>query len=100
MANKDKDAVIIESSALLVTLMFVILSFYGSAQSPFAAKLEPFAYLIGFLFTVAALLATLHLFEVARRVEMIEFLFFFAGLLLLAAYFLLNSPLVAYWTGG
>lgn len=94
MDDKQVDVAIIEASALLATLIFLILSFYGSMYSqllvyylqqcavsqqqctslapvvtPFStimANLTPFAYYIGFFFVAAASVATIHLFATGR----------------------------------
>lgn len=119
MTDKDKDLAIIETSALLVTLIFLILSFYGSVYAQyyvmvqeqkipefpaflislasFYTMLERFSYLIGFLFTVAALAATLSVFRTGpawmlRGLRNAEFVFFAFGLALLGCMFLLNAP--------
>jgi hypothetical protein len=93
MDDKQKDVAIIEASALLVTLIFIILSFYTSsyalyyttwqtrctlnpqectwppwlaAFSALVGTLEPYTYAVGFFFVVAAFTATLRLFEIGR----------------------------------
>jgi hypothetical protein len=89
MDDDQKDAAIIEASALLVTLVFIILSFYGSVYyqlviyylqrctvnqtecrqiapflTPFTtnmATLEPLTYVVGLFFMVAASAAAIRL---------------------------------------
>lgn len=64
----DKDAVIIEASVLLVTLMFVILSIWTSKDPQSAdavrelQKMIDFVYGVGLLFTSAAFIAAAHMF--------------------------------------
>jgi hypothetical protein len=53
MDDDQKDVAIIEASALLVTLIFIILSIYSS-NSALVTILEPFTYAVGFFFVVAA----------------------------------------------
>lgn len=90
MDDDQKDVAIIEASALLVTLVFIILSLYLSYYTqwyamwqhgcpsnapcvwpPYMAEmsalvgtLEPFTYAVGFFFVVAASAATIHLLKV------------------------------------
>jgi hypothetical protein len=121
MDDHQKDIAIIEASALLVTLIFIILSFYSSnyalyytmlcssnpkgcvwppwltSLSALVTILEPYTYLIGFFFVVAAFAATLHLFEIGSGwllagLQKVEFLFFAMGLILLAIMFVSNAP--------
>lgn len=92
MDDDQKDVAIIEASALLVTLIFIVLSFYSSnyalyytmlqqecssnpkgcvwppwlaALSAQVGTLEPYTYSVGFFFVVAALAATIRLFKMA-----------------------------------
>jgi len=89
MDDKQKDVAIIEASAFLVTLVFIILSFYSSnyaqyytmwqqrctsnpqectwppwlaALSALVGTLEPYTYAVGFFFIMAASAATIRLF--------------------------------------
>jgi hypothetical protein len=114
MAEKDKDVVIIEASALLVTLIFIVLTFYTTfygqyyamfqQQNPskltevmiaFASLItayEQWFYLVGVFFLAAALTATLHLFDVGpdwflRGLSYVELTLFAAGLWTLGATF-------------
>jgi hypothetical protein len=93
MDDDQKDVAIIEASALLVTLIFIVLSFYSSNYTQFyttwqqqcalnpqqcawppwlgalsaqVGGLEFLAYLVGFFFVVAALAATMRLFMTDR----------------------------------
>jgi glucan phosphoethanolaminetransferase (alkaline phosphatase superfamily) len=89
MDDDRKDVAIIEASALLVTLIFIILSLhlsyyaqwyaiwqqgcssnpqctwptYMATMSAFVGSLEPYAYLVGFFFVVSASAATIRLFS-------------------------------------
>lgn len=121
MDDNQKDVAIIEASALLVTLIFVILSFYSSnlAQyysmlcssnpngcvrppwltnlSDFVTTLTYFTYAVGFFFVVAAVAATVRLFlsDSAWQkagLQIIEFWFFLLGLIFLAAVFFSRAP--------
>lgn len=92
MDDDQKDVAIIEASALLVTLIFIVLSFYSSnyamyyttwqqrctlnpqectwppwmaALSATVGTLEPYTYSVGFFFVVAASAATIRLFSMA-----------------------------------
>jgi hypothetical protein len=122
--DNAKDVAIIEASALLVTLIFIILSFYISNYTQFfttweqqctlnpqqctwppwlgalsaqVGTLELFTYYIGFFFVVAASAATIRLLLpwsawALAGLRIIEFLFFWGGLLLLAFVFFSRVP--------
>ena len=119
--DNAKDVAIIEASALLVTLIFIVLSFYSSnyalyytmlcssnpkgcvwppwlaALSAQVTTLEPYTYSVGFFFVVAALAATIRLFKMASPwalagLRNIEFAFFFMGLFSLAVVFFSKAP--------
>jgi hypothetical protein len=121
MDDDQKDVAIIEASALLVTLIFIILSFYSSnyalyytmlcssnpkgcvwppwltALSALVTILEPFTYAVGFFFVVAASAAAIRLLMTSSAwalagLRIIEFLFFCMGLFLLAVVFFFRAP--------
>lgn len=114
MAEKDKDVAIIEASALLVTLVFVVLTFYTTFYGQYYAMFqqqnpskvnevlvafallmtanEGFFYLVGVFFLAAALTATLHLFDIGPNwflmgLGYVELTLFACGLLVLAGTF-------------
>jgi hypothetical protein len=96
MDDDQKDVAIIEASALLVTLIFIILSIYSS-NSVLVTILEPFTYAVGFFFVVAASAAAIRLLMTwsawaLAGLRIIEFLFFWVGLLLLAVVFFFRAP--------
>ena len=86
----DKEAVIIEASVLLVTLMFIILSVWSTSLQ-FIRQIAGLSFAIGFIFTVAALLATLRMFGAPQVFETLELVFFGGGLAFLAYAFFMDS---------
>lgn len=89
---RDKEAVIIEASVLLITLMFIILPVYITRMPTAQAQLlNQFSSAIGFVFTFAALLAALRMFGAPQVCESLELVFFGVGLFLLAVMFFLGA---------
>jgi len=131
MDDDQKDVAIIEASALLVTLIFIILSLHMSyyaqwyaiwrqvcsadpqsctwppdmaAMSALVGTLEPYSYLVGFFFVMAAFAATIRLFSMVSPgllagLRFAELAFFLSGLIALAVVFFARAPKDVYTLG-
>jgi hypothetical protein len=89
---REKEAVIIEASVLLITLMFIILPVYVEKIPTAQAEVfSQFSFAIGFVFVVAVLFATLRMFGGPEFTESMEAATFGVGLALLAALFAENA---------